>query len=77
MSKDWANVSDPGTKIMKMKNGRTRTSRTRKSTPSTWTEYRSPRKALFPEVESVATRMKGLALCGEDLFYSFFGYELQ
>jgi hypothetical protein len=38
---------------------------------------KSPRKALFPEVESVATRMKGLALCGEDLFYSFFGCELQ
>jgi hypothetical protein len=29
---------------------------------------------LFPEVESLATRMKGLALNGEDLFYSFFGY---
>ena len=32
---------------------------------------------MFPEVESLATRMKGLALCGEDLFYSFFRYLLQ
>jgi hypothetical protein len=32
---------------------------------------------LFPEVESLATRMKGLALCGEDLFYSVFSYVLQ
>ena len=29
---------------------------------------------LFPEVESLTPRMQGLALCGEDLFYSFFGY---
>ena len=29
---------------------------------------------LFPEVESLATRMKGLAPNGEDTFYSFFGY---
>ncbi len=34
-------------------------------------------ECLFPEVESLATRMKGLALCGADLFYSFFGYVLQ
>jgi hypothetical protein len=34
-------------------------------------------ECLFPEVESLATRMKGLALCGEDLFSSFFGYVLQ
>jgi hypothetical protein len=32
--------------------------------------------AVVPEVESLATRMKGLALCGEDLFYSFFSYVL-
>jgi hypothetical protein len=34
-------------------------------------------ECLFPEVESLATRMKSLALCGEDLFSSFFGYVLQ
>jgi hypothetical protein len=33
-------------------------------------------ECLFPEVESLATKMKGLALCGEDLFSSFFGYVL-
>jgi hypothetical protein len=31
----------------------------------------------FPEVESLATRMKGLALCVEDLFSSFFVTLLQ
>jgi hypothetical protein len=34
-------------------------------------------ECLFPEVESLATRMKSLALCGEDLFSSFFDYVLQ
>jgi len=28
---------------------------------------------LIPEVESLTPRMQGLALCGEDLFYPFFG----
>jgi hypothetical protein len=37
----------PDAKIMKMKDGATRTSRTRLSTPSIWTKYRSPRKACF------------------------------
>jgi len=32
---------------------------------------------LVSEVELLSTRMKGLALSGEDLFYSFFGYVLQ
>jgi hypothetical protein len=44
---------------------------------STRSQYRSPRNACFRKWKSLATRMKGLALCGEDLFYSFFGYELQ
>ena len=34
-------------------------------------------ECLFPEVKSLATRMKGFALCGADLFYSFFGFVLQ
>jgi hypothetical protein len=34
-------------------------------------------ECFFPEVESLATRMKSLALCGEDLFSSFFDYVLQ
>jgi hypothetical protein len=32
---------------------------------------------VFRKWKSLATGMKGLALCGEELFYSFFGYELQ
>ena len=32
---------------------------------------------LFPERESFASRMKGLAMCGEDPFHAFFGYVLQ
>jgi hypothetical protein len=34
-------------------------------------------EGLFPEVESRATRMKGLARCGEELFYSVFRYVWQ
>src|SRR4029453_12979533 len=33
-------------------------------------------EGLFPEVESLATRMKGLARCGEEVFYSVFRYVL-
>jgi len=46
------------------------------STPSIWTKTEVAEEGLFPEVESLATRMKGLARCGEDLFYSVFSYVL-